>query len=80
MVLIRVKTKLGFLHPFWNIEAYYPLRNQVSYQVSLKDSRQILLIDADETTKYKIEVTDLKMRVFYAEFVPQIRNKYVKKK
>lgn len=73
-----VKTKLSFLHPFWELESYYPLRNQVAFDLSLKDPQQILHVDEADTEKYKIVITDLKLRIFFAEFIPQIRNKYVK--
>ena len=57
------------------IEAYYPLRNQVSFEISMKDSRQILSVSSTDTKKYKLEIVDLKLKLVFGEFEGRIRER-----
>ena len=72
---MEVKANLKFLHPFFQIKGFYPLRNQISIELTMKDERQILVKGGSDSKKYKIEIKSIRLKVQYAEFEGRIRDR-----
>lgn len=64
-----------FKKNFYQIQAYYPLRNQVSFDLSMKDARQLLSIASTDNNKYKIEIQQIRLKLVFAEFEQRIRER-----
>ena len=73
---VTVNTKLSFLHPFWQIPAYYPIRNPVAFDLTMKDPRQILSVGKTDTKKYRLEITKIQLKLVYAEFEARIKERW----
>ena len=70
-------TKLSVLHPFFSIEAYFPMRNVITFECSMKEDRAMLWRSATDTEDYRIEVKSIELRLLYCTFEQRLRERYV---
>ena len=75
---VTVTTPLKFLHSFFDLCHYYPNRNTITVQLSLKEDKQILCVKDGEASsiKYRLDITDIKLHLKYATFEQRIRLKW----
>ena len=72
-------TNLGMLHPFFRLPIYYPERQLLNFELSLKDDSKILVVKDgnDSTIKYKLTVESICLRLRYATFESRLREKWL---
>ena len=59
------------------MDCYYPLRNQVSFELTMKDIKQLLSRGSSDTEKYTLQIESIRLRLVYAEFEQRIRERLV---
>ena len=74
-------TPLRYLHPFFNLRAFYPHRNMLGLKLQLKPDNCILILADGEnaTEKYKLTVKECWLQLRYGVFEDQVRNMWLDK-
>ena len=73
---VTLTTPLSLLHFFWGLNIYYPCRNLVSFELEMKENKQILVVDVTSSQKYKLEITDIFLQLSYGVFHTPIRDRW----
>ena len=72
---VVLTTRLSTLHPFWSIQAYFPLRNVITFELSLKDDKCMLCKASSDAEQYKIEIKTISLRLRMCTFETRIRER-----
>ena len=74
---VVLTTKLSCLHPFFSMEAYFPLRNVITFECNLKEDRAMLWRSETDTENYRIEVKAIELRLLYVTFEQRLRERWI---
>ena len=75
---VVTKTPLHLLHPFWDSKCFYPQRQVMAFQLTLKSDSAILLCeDAAEGRNFKLTVETMYLELNYGVFIERLREKWL---
>ena len=59
----------------YQLNCYYPMRNQVSLELTMRDVKNLLVKDSADANNYKLHISSLRLRLVYSEFEIRIRER-----
>ena len=72
---VVLSTRLSVLHPFWSIQAFFPLRNVITFELTLKEDKCLLCKDSTDAEQYKIEIKTIALKLRMCTFETRIRER-----
>ena len=74
--VVYISCPLKYLSPLFAANMYMPTRSIMSLSLSMRDDSQILCVSSSDTNKYKIEVKDIYLKLKYATYHDQVKERW----